>query len=425
MRMSHLFAILLIFTLIGFTGCSRQETAEPIPFPQKSTSSAYFYTSDDEVNIGVVRLVEKLDDTCTPVKETITYPDGSQRSIHFRADGSIWRIFEFDSPNADGGKPILRRETVYENDGLRPRLHSRFSKSGKRIEKGFREIDNRYHIQYFRDDLTLEKMVVFNSEHKAEEQHFYRTDETQYQKIRVWKKPQRLGVYTAVTKFNNRGVPILRETTSDGGWSDKVTESFFPGTEKVEWKVEDTGYSMNITQFRRNGKKARRWEIKREMMRVEVYSLSSGSNSRLYSQLWNRVDRDITENDKELHFELDAVNEEDFQVYDETGQRKWLRRLVEFEVGGTRPTHIDYVDSPYSKDRTEYLNENGKIERIERIEDDPGTLFEVKKVDEKVDPPRPLDKPLDYSRFKFVPFELPEFFELDFRLNVRPDQVQK
>ena len=388
-------AFQFLLLLLLFSGCNNSENPEQEistnPFPTKLYERVVL---DEEQFGGANRLVNYADDGFTPVSEKMTMPDGSLRHIYYRADFSIWRFLEYYPPEEEGAEPKLEREVLMTQDGNRYFAHTSYSPDGSRIEQGGLTMDGGYSIKYFfEDSKTISRVALYGKDNQKQlSDNFYDREGNL-----LTAKEYVYGTNSAVkvTTFNEQSLPILRETKFKNK-TDREVEYFYAGTETVSHKIKYAN-NVEVTRFDEDGNKTGKWSIAKKKLQYFRYA----KDKLVFRQDWNWID-------DQGGFALHEVREEDY-VEPREGKQDWKIRVVVFKDGNSVPFSVQLMSvGTFSKtvDTQDFLNADGEV--VRRESGSGGTSDET-----DYENPVPLFKPLDSSRFHYVPFELPEGVELE------------
>ncbi len=392
----------LTAVILALSGCSRKEEAPQNPFQKPLHTRVYVD------NAGTIRTVNFADDGVTPINEQLSNKDGSFSEIFYRPNFSAWRRIDY-FPSADEQHRQMKREIVFGPNGYKYVSHTSFREDGSKESEGVRLPSQKYETtEFFKDGKTVARKIVSLEGGDKESVITYRENgsletQTTYVKGSTYTSSEML-------HFNESGVADYRVKDSDNDWSRKETEVFFPGTMKVQFVVEksDNSTSGRVEQRNLNGELVKEWSFQTDKIYVTVYGTGQGGTTPLYKQYWIRTDPTPSATSNVMHFELDAVEEMDYKVPADDSHDPRLGRLIEFDPGQDRPSHM-IIKEPYSYSSaktTLYLNKDGKVER--QVVVTPGKSWSDKdtETETKHDPAIALDKPIDWERCKYVPFDV-------------------
>lgn len=401
--MKSRFSILLVGSVLFLVaGCDKDGISSKDEFPHYTQEHVFLLHAGSDTASGAIRDVKFLPDGVTPVREVVTLPDDSEKEIFYRPDFKPWRVFEYFGPR---GSKHLKSETVFAVDGSF-QSHSLFRQDRTLKESGRRLLDGTYELFDYRDNgvAVLKRRLLSKDNVRTSEDAFSEAGKL-VSRSEFSKRGASDVIVTLV--FDQEGRALYRTTkTTETYWSGNQTEVFFPGTMKVQfdYQTRRDGSGGYIKQFNLNGELLCSWTIDETKMRIEVHT-ATNQHHMAYVQYWVRTDK-INSGSREWNYELDAVSDHDYGVPEERSDAKWLTRLIEFDPGADRPSHM-IIREPYSyspAQTTQFLNQDGKVVK-EEIVTESGDNLVGKTATRTIEPAADPVRPIDWSRMKYQPFE--------------------
>ncbi|MBK9141634.1 MAG: hypothetical protein IPM23_03995 [Candidatus Melainabacteria bacterium] len=405
------FLLLLAATCIA--GCGGSESQRDYPFSDTATRRVFL--SDESGNTRY-RIVDYAADGLTPIRETLNLPDGTSRLIEYRPDRTVMRQLEFYDGKA-GQEPKLKKEVVYAPDGMTYLSHSTFTIEGVRLNDGLRESNGKYHTRfYYEDGTTLRYLATTGADTKTESEEHYRRDGS-----RSAVTTYRYSAYenrAETVNFDSAGVAIYSVSTGLSDDSEKKFSVYFPGTRDVRLEVYQRVSGGSVTLFNLNNERVKAWSFDGQKLTVDVYVPGNSGYELAYVQYYTRVPG-LQDDPDSMIFELDAVRDFYYEnVRDQYGYSdRRIARLIEFEPGKSKPSHLVIREAySYSREQlVQHLDENAKVIKEERTPDE----FDEEPTVVDINPPADPKIPLRNERFRYDPFELPDYIDLP-RIEVRP-----
>lgn len=402
---------LLLLATAGIAGCGGNGSQSDYPFSDTATRRVYL---TDEPGETRYRIVDYAADGLTPVRETLSLPDGSNRLIEYRPDRTVMRQLEF-YPADSGRQAKLKREVLYAPDGVTYLSHSSFTTEGARLSDGLRESSGQYRTRFYHEDgAALKSLATAGADGKTVSEESFRPDGS-LSSITTYR-------YSAfenraeTVNFDSAGVAIYSVSADLASDSERKFSIYFPGTRDVRLEVRQRQSSGSVSLFNRSNERLREWSFDDQRLTLRVFIPGTNGYEAAYIQFYDRVPS--PDNPDLMVFELDAVREFDYKsVPDPDGYSdRRIARLIEFDPGKSEPSHLVFEEAySYSREKlVQYLDENSQVVREERTPPE----YDKKPTVVEISPPAGLEKPFQKERFQYEPFELPDYIDLP-RLDIR------